>query len=72
MGVRATATPSCPSRATPRSSPPSTAIYESQKTGGFAMVAIVPNDTIRWDCSGDMSRAAELRAMCESVKYKKD
>lgn len=47
-------------------------IYESQKTGGFAMVAIVPNDTIRWDCSGDMSRAAELRAMCESVKYKKD
>jgi hypothetical protein len=47
-------------------------IYESQKTGGFSMVAIVPNDTIGWRCSGEMKRAEELRAMCESVKYKKD
>ena len=47
-------------------------IYESQKAGGFSMVAIVPNDTIGWRCSGEMTRAAELRAMCESVKFKKD
>jgi hypothetical protein len=47
-------------------------IYESQKAGGFSMVAIVPNDTIGWKCSGEMTRAAELRAMCESVVYKKD
>lgn len=47
-------------------------ISEPQKAGMFYMTGMVPNDTIGWHCHGAQARAAEIQAMCESVKFKRE
>jgi len=37
--------------------------------GKFLMTGMVPGKTIGWYCSGADKREAEIRAMCESVKF---
>jgi len=46
-------------------------VVEPQKAGTFSMTALVLDDTIGWRCSGAKERAAEIQAMCESVKFKR-
>lgn len=44
---------------------------QTPNSGKFRMVAMVPNQTIGWYCSGSAAREVDIRAMCASVKFSK-
>lgn len=46
-------------------------VFKPQKEGSFSMRGIVIGQELGWYCWGDAKREAEIRAMCESVKYER-
>lgn len=45
---------------------------QAHNAGQFLMTALIPGKPIGWRCSGLATREADIRAMCSSVRFKKE